>query len=82
MTVTVQGYTTLTGSPNIILRLMQDARLFQQQPEDPDEYIKSVQQTVWRCYGIPLNVTGDTIPERAESLLREMAKHDLITINE
>lgn len=82
MTVTIQGYSTLTGSPNVILRVMQDARLFQQTPEDPDEYIKSVQQTVWRCYGISLNVTGSTIPERAESLLRELAKHDLVKIKE
>ena len=82
MTIKIPGYATITGNPTTIVHLLQDARLLDQPTVDLDEYIKSVQQTAWRCYGISLNVTGTTIPERAESLLREMQKHDLITITE
>lgn len=82
MTVTIQGYTTLTGRPETIIKLMQDARILEPEPSTPDAYIKSVQQTAWRCFGISLNVTGDSIEERAESLLRELAKNKLITLAE
>lgn len=79
MTVKIPGYTTLSGRPATILRLMQDARMFDA-AGTPDEYIAKIKQAAWRFYGIPLNVTGDTIEERAESLLQEMGRNHLIEI--
>ena len=80
MTVTIKGYTTVSGKPEAILQLMQDARILDNL--DGDDYINSIKETAWRCFGIGLQVTGDTYAERAESLLREMAKHNMITIKE
>lgn len=79
MTVTVPGYSSLTGSPEAILKLMEDARFMNQQTGD--DYIRSVVETIWRTFGIGLQVTGETYAERAASLLDEMAKHGLITIS-
>lgn len=80
MTITVPGYTTITGNPVTILHLMQAARIFDELKGD--EYIKKVQEDAHRAFDIDLKVTGDTLAERAESLLREMAKNDMITIEE
>lgn len=80
MTVTIPGCSTLTGQPETIVRLMQDARMFDS-PQGED-YIKEIQNTAWRCFGIGLQVEGNTPAERAESLLREMAKNNMIEIKE
>ena len=80
MTITIPGYSTITGSPVVILRVMQDARIFDSLRGD--DYINEVKSTVKRCFGFRLRVTGDTYAERADSLLHEMAKYDLITITE
>ena len=80
MKVTIPGYTTLTGSPLTILKLMESARIFET-PEGA-EYIASVKETAKRAFGIDLKVTGATLEEQAESLLRSMAIHNLITIEE
>ena len=79
MTVKIPGYTTLSGQPATILRLMQDARMFDA-AGTPDEYIAKIKQAAWSFYGIALNVTGDTIEARAESLLQEMGRNHLIEI--
>lgn len=81
MTVTVKGYSTLTGRPTTLLSLMREARVFDNQEGSQEDYIASVQQAAWRFFGIALQVTGTTAEERAESLLREMAAHNMITID-
>ena len=80
MKVTVPGYSTLTGSPEVILRLMQDARMTDNL--SGDAMIQEISHTAWRAFGIGLQVTGDTYAERAESLLREMDKNQMIHIEE
>ena len=80
MKVTRVWYTTLTGNPVAILRLMQGARVFDDLKGD--DYIESVQQTAWRAFGIGLQVTGDTYEKRAESLLRALAANEMIIIEE
>ena len=80
MKITIEGYTTLTGNPVVILKLMQEARVFDKLTGD--EYIESVKETAQRCFDTTLNVEGDTYEERAESLLREMAKAKMIKIEE
>lgn len=81
MRVTIEGYTTLTGKPETILQAMKDARIFDSGIGDED-CIRAIQQTAWRCFGESLEVEGTTIEERAESLIRELAAHDMITIEE
>lgn len=80
MKITIPGYSTLTGTPETILRLMQDARMLDE--IGGDELIESITRTAWRAFGIGLQVTGDTYAERAESLLREMNKNHMINIEE
>lgn len=80
MTVTIPGYSSITGHPITILTVMQNARMFDS-PKG-DAYIDAVVADTKRLYGVKLTVTGDTYGERAESLLREMAKADLIKIEE
>lgn len=80
MRVQIPGYSTLTGSPETILRLLQDARMLDD--IGGDELIEDITRTAWRAFGIGLQVTGDTYAERAESLLREMNKNHMITIEE
>lgn len=80
MKITIPGYSTLTGTPETILRLMQDARMLDE--IGGDELIESITRTAWRVFGIGLQVTGDTYAERAESLLREMNKNHMINIEE
>lgn len=80
MRVHIEGYTTLTGTPAAILRVMQDARIFDSQTGD--DLIEEIKRTAWRCFGIGLQVTGDTFAERAESLLREMDRVHMVTIEE
>lgn len=80
MKVHIEGYTTLTGTPAAILKLIQDARLFDE--TSGDDIIEDITQKAWRFFGIGLQVTGDTYAERAESLLREMDKAHMVTIEE
>lgn len=80
MRVTIPGYGTLTGSPVTLLRLMQDARMFDK--KGGDDLIEEISQTIWRAFGIGLQVEGETLAERAESLLREMAKNEIVKIEE
>lgn len=80
MRIKVPGYTTLTGSPEAILSLMHDARIMDD--ASGDDLIQEVCRTAWRAFGIGLQITGDTYAERAESLLREMDKNQLIKIEE
>lgn len=80
MTVNIPGYSSLSGRPEVVLSLMQKARVFNSL--EGDEYIQSIQETAQRCFNIALDVKGDTYEERAESLLREMAAHDMIVIKE
>ena len=81
MRVTIEGYTTITGSPTAILSLIRDSQIFDQGMSE-EECIESIQRTAWRCFGESLQVEGTTIAERAESLIKEMAAHDMITIEE
>jgi hypothetical protein len=80
MKIRIPTYSTITGSPEAILQVMQDARFFDR--PTGDDYIKTIMQDSWQFYGIGLHVTGETHAERAESLLREMAKANMITIEE
>ena len=81
MTIRIPGYTTLSGRPAAILRVMQDARMFDS-AGPPDEDSAKIIQATRSFYGIALNVTGDTIAARAESLLREMSRHGMIEITD
>lgn len=78
MTIKVPGYTTLTGSPQAILRLLEETRIFDK--AEGDDYINSIIEAVGRLWEYRLEVTGDTYEERAMSLLQELAKYGLITI--
>lgn len=80
MKVKIPGYSTLTGSPEVILRAMQDARM----TDDlhGDDLITEIQRTAWRAFGTRLQVTGETYAERAESLLHEMNNNHMIEIEE
>lgn len=80
MRVTVPGYTSLEGKPESILQAMRDARLFYQIREE--EFVEGIIHTAWRLFGITLQVSGDTKAERSESLLREMARNNMIEIEE
>ena len=80
MTVTIPGYSSIIGQPTTILAVMQEARMFD--APKGDAYIDTVVADTKRLYDVNLTVTGDTYEQRAESLLREMAKADLITIEE
>lgn len=79
MTVKVPGYSTLTGTPEAILSVMQAASFT---PEISEDYIKSVQEHAQRFFGIHLDITGETYAERAESLLRALANHHMIELTE
>jgi hypothetical protein len=80
MKVTIPDYSTITGTPEAILQVMQDARFFDH--PTGDDYIETIAHEAWQFFGIGLQVTGETHAERAESLLREMAKANMITIEE
>ena len=79
MTIRIPGHSTLSGRPETILRAMADARYFDH-PEG-EAYIEAVVADA-RKLEIDLHVTGDTYEERAASLLREMAKHHMIILEE
>lgn len=78
MKVKIDGYSTITGTPEAILQVMQDARYMPM----PGDYIEGVQEAVHRFFDIDLQVEGNTQAERAESFLREMAKANMLTIEE
>ena len=80
MKVTIPGYSTLTGTPEAILRILQDARMMDDL--SGDNLIDEISSTAWRAFGIGLQVTGDTYAQRAESLLREMDKNHMLIIEE
>lgn len=80
MTVKVNGYTTLTGRPEAILRLLEETRIWDN--ATGDDYIVSIVEAVERLWGYKLEVTGDTYEQRAMSLLRELDEHGLIKIEE
>ena len=79
MTIHIPGYTTLTGNPITLVRLMQDNRRFD--ADEPLEvFIETLQRDIWRLENKTVQVSGDTLEERADSLLREMAEAGLINI--
>lgn len=80
MKVSIPGYTSITGSPEAILRVMHNARMMDDLAGD--DLIQEIQRTAWRAFGIGLQVKGDTYAERAESLLREMDKANMLIIEE
>ena len=80
MTITVPGYTTLTGKPETILRLLEETRILDK--AEGDDYINSIVEAVGRLWGYHLEVTGETYESRAKSLLKELDKYGLITIIE
>ena len=80
MTVNVPGYTTLTGRPEAILRLLEETRIWDN--ATGDDYIDSIIEAVERLWEYRLEVTGNTYEQRALSLLKELDKYGLITIEE
>lgn len=80
MKVTIPGHSTLTGTPEVILRVLQDARMMDNL--SGDQLIDEIGHTAWRAFGIGLQITGDTYAERAESLLREMDRNHMLIIEE
>lgn len=79
MTIHIPGYTTLTGSPITLVKLMQENRRFDAD-ESLDDFIKTLQRDIWRLENKTVQASGETLEERADSLLREMAEAGLITI--
>lgn len=80
MTIKVPGYTTLTGRPETLLRLLEESRIFEK--AEGDDYIDRIVAAVEQLWGHHLKVTGDTYEDRAMSLLKELDKYDLIKIEE
>ena len=80
MTINVPGYSTLTGHPETLLRLLEAARVFDK--AEGGEYIESIVEAVYQLWGHRLEVTGDTYKQRALSLLKELDKYGLIKIEE
>lgn len=80
MTINVPGYTTLTGRPETILRLLEETRIFDK--AEGNDYIDSIIEAVERLWEYRLDVTGDTYEQRAKSLLKELDRYGLITIEE
>ena len=80
MTVKVPGYTTLTGRPEAILRLLEESRIWDN--ATGDDYIVSIVEAVKQLWGYSLEITGDTYEQKSMSLLRELDKYGLIKIEE
>lgn len=80
MKICIEGSLSIFGTPSDILSQMQEARYFDS-PKG-DGYIQTITADVKRCFEVDLNIQGDTYEERAESLLRELASHNLIKIEE
>lgn len=78
MTINVSGYTTLTGKPETLLRLLEETRIWDN--ADGEDYIVSIVEAVEQLWGHHLEVTGDTYEKQAMSLLRELDKYGLIKI--
>ena len=81
MTVKVPGLSTLTGTPEIILSILETVG-FGSDIGTGDAYIKSVQESARHFFDIRLEVTGETYAERAESLLRALARNDMIELTD
>ena len=81
MVIKIPGCSTLTGKPETIINLLKEAR-YLNSPADGDDYIETLRADIWRCFGVELQVTGETYAERAASLLREMGRKQLIEIKE
>lgn len=79
MKIYIPGYSTVEGKPETIIRIMQHGRRLDS-TEPLEEFIQTVQQDVFRIYNISLCVDGETIAEKAESLLHGFAKINLIDI--
>lgn len=80
MTINVSGYTTLTGKPETLLRLLEETRIWDN--ADGEDYVVSIVEAVEQLWGYRLEVTGDTYEQKAMSLLRELDKYGLIKIEE
>ena len=83
MTVKIPGYSTLTGTPETILRVMQTANFTYISPdESAEDYLQCLRRRAEKFFGVRLEVTGETYAERAESLLRSLAKNNLIELTD
>lgn len=80
MTIKVTGYTTLTGRPEALLRLLDESRVFDK--AEGNDYIERIVAAVEQLWGYHLEVSGDTYERRAKSLLKELDRHGLIKIEE
>lgn len=80
MTINVSGYTTLTGKPEVLLHFLEESRIWDN--ATGDDYIVSIVEAVEQLWGYQLEVSGDTYEQKAMSLLRELDKYGLITIEE
>ena len=80
MTINVSGFTTLTGRPETLLRLLEETRIWDN--ADGEDYIVSIVEAVEQLWGHRLEVTGGTYEQKAMSLLRELDKYGLIKIEE
>ena len=80
MTIKVTGYTTLTGRPETLLRLLEETRIFEK--AEGNDYIERIVAAVEQLWGYRLEVAGDTYERKAMSLLKELDKYGLIKIEE
>lgn len=80
MRITTPLQTTMEGTPEEILGQISAARKFDNMTGD--DLIKEVCRATWVAFGVGLHVTGETYAERAESLLQELYKNNLVDIEE
>lgn len=82
MTVTVPGYSTVSSRPLAIVSLLRESAYIGKPGRTIDEYIASVQDYAESIFGVHLNISGNTMEVRAESLLREMNRFEFVIIEE
>lgn len=83
MTVTVPGYSSVSGKPLVIAHLLRLSAVYVESNNlSFAEYTEAIERIAADVFETPLNVTGGTVEARAESLLREMSRAGMIEIEE
>ena len=77
--VSIPGYSHLVGSPEQIVRLMNDAQFFEAMKSE-DAYMDRTRDNVKKLFDKRILFTGDTVADRAESFLKSLEKNGLIEI--
>ena len=73
---------TLEGSPVEILQGLMERAFFLREDMDVYNYLEALKDNARRFFGEELNITGNTVEEKAESAIREMARIGMLKIIE